>query len=51
LYEHDTVSELLGAVVGFPKLAVKASETNEMGREKRVFMRMNFSSIFVGQFI
>ena len=50
LYEHDTVFELLGAVVGFRKTAVKASEGNEMRRKKRVFMRMNFSTDLVAQF-
>jgi hypothetical protein len=51
VYEHDTVFQLLGAVVGFAIFAVKVRETNEMRGKNGAFMRMNFLRRLVGQFV
>lgn len=39
LYEHDTVLQLLGPVVGLSKMATKMRHHNELSQEKHVFMR------------
>ena len=49
LYEHETVFELLDAVVGFPKMPRKAKAMNEIRRKIRKFMRMNAPSDLTGR--